>query len=125
MHELGIAQEIVSTVEASLASRPGFRARVVRLRLGTLRGVEPEALRFAFEVLGRDRPAVAGATLEMQMEAPRFRCRACGAENPLADWAPLCPACGSADGAVSGGDEIVVETIDAEGPEEESAEGER
>jgi hydrogenase nickel incorporation protein HypA/HybF len=119
VHELGIADEILSAVEDALAPRPGFRALRVRVRAGRLRGVEAETLRFAFEALRGGRPGLEGATLEVEEEAPRFRCRACGAEAILPDWVALCPSCGSPDGEVSGGNEIVVETIEAEGPEGE------
>jgi hydrogenase nickel incorporation protein HypA/HybF len=119
VHELGIAEEILATVKDALAPRPGFRALRVRVRAGRLRGVETETLRFAFDALRRGRPGLEGAFLEVEEEAPRFRCRSCGGEADLPDWVALCPSCGSPDGEVSGGGEIVVETIEAEGPEGE------
>ncbi|MCU0722416.1 MAG: hydrogenase maturation nickel metallochaperone HypA [Planctomycetes bacterium] len=114
MHELGIAEDILKAAEAALAPRPGFRALRVRIRAGRRRGVEPESLRFAFEVLSKGRPGLEGAVLEVEEDPIRFRCRACGGEAPLEDWIPVCPACGSADGEALGGDEIVLESIEAE-----------
>lgn len=52
MHELGIAQSILETVEREAGSR-GARPRRVGVAIGPWAGVNPAALTFAWEALMR------------------------------------------------------------------------
>jgi hydrogenase nickel incorporation protein HypA/HybF len=69
MHELSIA---VSLVDAICEELPrlgdGVRVRAVRLRIGSLSGVAPAALTFAFDVATADSP-IAGTYLEIEETA--------------------------------------------------------
>ncbi len=65
MHELGIAQNLVDLVSREVAGHPGARVIAVRLRVGELAGVEPEALGFAFDALKAE-TACAGAALVVE-----------------------------------------------------------
>ncbi|MDQ6687382.1 MAG: hydrogenase maturation nickel metallochaperone HypA, partial [Actinomycetota bacterium] len=47
MHELAIAESVVSSV---LERTEGHHVKVVRLRIGRLAGVVPDALTFCFEL---------------------------------------------------------------------------
>jgi hydrogenase nickel incorporation protein HypA/HybF len=66
MHELSIALSLVEAVCEELP-RLGDRVSIrrVRVRVGPLSGVVPEALAFAFEVAADDSP-IAGARLEIE-----------------------------------------------------------
>ncbi|HET7707080.1 MAG TPA: hydrogenase maturation nickel metallochaperone HypA [Thermoanaerobaculia bacterium] len=54
MHELGIAASVLDAVRTEVGMRPGYRAVVVGLRVGTLAGLDPESLRFGFEAMVKD-----------------------------------------------------------------------
>ena len=54
MHELGIAASVLDAVRTEVGMRPGYRAVVVALRIGTLAGLDPKSLRFGFEAMVRD-----------------------------------------------------------------------
>ena len=54
MHELGIAASVLAAVRTEVGMRPGYRAVVVGLRVGTLAGLDPESLRFGFEAMVKD-----------------------------------------------------------------------
>lgn len=54
MHELGIAASVLDAVRTEVGMRPGYRAVVVALRIGSLAGLDPESLRFGFEAMVRD-----------------------------------------------------------------------
>jgi hydrogenase nickel incorporation protein HypA/HybF len=65
MHEVSIAESLLSEVAAA-AQRHGLSAvRAVGVRVGTESGVAAEALAFAFELM-RDGPVLAGAALDVQ-----------------------------------------------------------
>ena len=122
MHELGLAQSIVTAAERHAESRP---VKVVRVRIGRLRQVVPEYLSFYFEVASRG-TRCDGATLEWERIPSLLACGSCGAE-----WDPAppparedeqlivrfrCPECESSDHSVVSGDELVVESIDVAEP---------
>jgi hydrogenase nickel incorporation protein HypA/HybF len=65
MHEAGLMQSALD-LAADHARRAGAgNIRRVVLRVGALSGVEPDALRFAFEAMAPGTPA-AGAVLELE-----------------------------------------------------------
>jgi hydrogenase nickel incorporation protein HypA/HybF len=106
MHELAITQGVVEAVTQRTGSAPVAR---VRLRVGRLAGVVPDAMRFCFELVTAGTP-LDGAALEFEQPEGRGRCRTCGAEFVLADLILLCD-CGSADVEVLAGRELVVASV--------------
>ncbi len=64
----------------------------LRLRIGALSGVVPDALQFAFEVVSRDTMA-AGARLDIESVPATCWCAACQAEFTSEDYAWECPRC--------------------------------
>lgn len=107
MHELAITQSLVETVAAATG---GARVATVRIRVGRLSGVVPDAMRFAFDVVAVG-TSLEGAVLEIEEPVGRGRCRTCGDDIELADLILLCP-CGSADVEVRSGRELAVASVD-------------
>ncbi len=54
MHEMGIADSVLTAVIAETARYPGNRACKVGLRIGELAGIDPDSLRFCFDALIKD-----------------------------------------------------------------------
>lgn len=54
MHELGIANSVIETVQKEMARRPRARLKKIGLRIGEFSGIDDSSLRFCFEVLIRD-----------------------------------------------------------------------
>jgi hydrogenase nickel incorporation protein HypA/HybF len=107
MHELAITQSVVDMVVERMAGR---RVALVRIRVGELSGVVPDAMAFCYELVtaGTD---LEGSRLEIECTPGRAHCRGCGQEFALADLIMLCP-CGSADVQVLGGRELEVASVD-------------
>ena len=101
MHEMGIANSILSGVAKELQRRPGTRAAKVGVRIGELSGVDPDALSFAFEALTLD-TEFAGLVLDVEYVASRSRCRECCREFEVRNYELICPACGSGMGSIAG-----------------------
>lgn len=106
MHELAITQ---SVVDAVLAKLPDERITLVSLDIGTLSGIEPDALRFCFELVTAG-TALDGAALEIARPRGRAHCRRCAADFDL-DTAILLCACGSADVEVQSGRELTIRSV--------------
>src|SRR4051794_5057282 len=93
VHELSAIESVVELVTERLGVLGGVQIALVRLEVGVLAGIDPDALRFCFDVCTRD-TSLAGATLDI-VEIPGLaRCRACDAERAIASFTAPC-ACGS------------------------------
>jgi hydrogenase nickel incorporation protein HypA/HybF len=107
MHELAIAESVVSSVLERTEDR---RVSVVRLRVGRLAGVVPDALMFCFEVATAGTP-LEGARLEIDDAVARAHCRTCDADFTLDDQFLLC-GCGSADVLLLSGRELSLASVE-------------
>jgi hydrogenase nickel incorporation protein HypA/HybF len=91
VHELSITQSVVDAISERFGDR---RVSAVRLEIGRLSGVMPEAVRFCFDEVAAGTP-VEGARLSIDEPVGRARCSACAEEFESEDLIPLC-RCGSA-----------------------------
>lgn len=86
------------------------RVTTVRLEVGRLSCVVPEALLFCFDVCTYDTP-LAGAVLEIIEIPGRARCRSCG-ESLSVDACMAACGCGSVDLDVLTGDELRLREVE-------------
>lgn len=107
MHELSITQDVVRTV---VDHTDGRTVAGVRLRIGALAGIVPDAVRFCFD-LATQGTTLEGAWLDIEEEPGRGRCRVCRNEFAMADLLPLCP-CGSTDAEVVAGRSLMVTSVE-------------
>ncbi len=107
MHELAIAESVVDAVLERTGER---RVTTVRLQVGRLSGVVPDALTFCFELATAD-TALEGADLQIEAPSGRGHCRQCGRDCALDDLILLCE-CGSADVEVVAGRELQVISVE-------------
>lgn len=111
MHELSIATSLVDT---ATRSAEGAKARAVtrlNVRIGTLAGVEPDALQFCFPVAARGTPCE-GADLCIEVVPGRGTCPKCGLESEIHDLLAPCPACGDWPLAVEGGRDLHLDSLE-------------
>lgn len=109
MHELSLCQAIAGVVKPHAAGRP---VRVVRLQVGALRQVVPDALTFCWSLV-REFEDMDDAHLELEWVPAQVLCRSCGAESQIASrFSVACPGCGSADVQVTHGEEFMVTSIE-------------
>jgi len=87
------------------------RVHVIRLRIGTLSGVVPEALTFAFEALAPGTLAE-GAQLAIEPVAARFWCAACSREFQADDLFAECPDCHTPSGELRAGREMELASLE-------------
>ncbi|MFJ9608450.1 hydrogenase maturation nickel metallochaperone HypA [Kitasatospora sp. NPDC101176] len=93
MHEMSIAAAVVEQVDAAARDHGAPGVARVRLQVGELAGVVPQALDFCFE-LACAGTLVAGAVLQTESVAARARCTPCAVEWPVGMPPDLgCPNC--------------------------------
>jgi hydrogenase nickel incorporation protein HypA/HybF len=91
MHELAICEALVAQL-STLAEQHGWsRFSRVRVQVGLLSGVVPEALEFTFGAIADGTPAE-GAELVLDKETGWFHCASCG-ELELNHFGFACPNC--------------------------------
>ena len=111
MHEYSIVSALLRQVEGHARRHGAGAVHRVRVRLGTLSGVDPELLAAAYD-LARAGGVCAGAALEVVPVAARWRCPRCAEDLP--SGARLaCAACGT-PARLAEGDEIVLDRIEME-----------
>jgi hydrogenase nickel incorporation protein HypA/HybF len=102
-------ESMVATVTERLGTT---RVLGIRLKVGRLAAVVPDALRFSFDVCTHG-TVLEGARLEIDVIEGRGRCRRCGAELSIPSYGCLC-ACGGADIEVLAGDELRIEHVEVD-----------
>jgi hydrogenase nickel incorporation protein HypA/HybF len=108
MHEASIVEELIAA--AARRTPAGARVLEVRVKVGLLTGVSPDAMAFYFEALA---PEALGpeARLVARLEPLRGRCTACGRSFETAEASWLCASCGAPTLVFENGDELDLEAL--------------
>ena len=111
MHELSIMQSALSLALDQARQAGAARVHTIRLRIGALSGVVPDALEFAFEALTPGTMAE-GAQLAIEHVPARFWCAACTQEFQSDDMFAECPGCHGLSGELRAGREMEVASLE-------------
>jgi len=87
------------------------RVHEIRLRIGVLSGVVPEALQFAFEALADGTPAEK-AKLTIEHIPARFWCEPCQREFEAARFFSECPECHTPSRELRAGRELELASLE-------------
>lgn len=107
MHELGITRNIVAIVTEHAN---GARVKRVLIEIGKLSAIQPDAVRFCFDVCSRN-TLLDGAELAIHEIAGRGRCRVCGQEMALQQVFGQC-FCGSRQIECIAGEELNIKEME-------------
>jgi hydrogenase nickel incorporation protein HypA/HybF len=112
MHEMSIVDALIEQVgkEVQRAGAAG-PVRRVALSIGRLSGVNPDSIRFAFEMLSPG-TAIEGSELVIREPKAICSCRACGSQTEIDDLTVACPRCASTEVSITGGRELLLESIE-------------
>jgi len=111
MHEVSLMAQTLELAIAQARARQATRIHRLTMRIGTLSGVVPEALAFAFDVAIADTMAD-GAQLELETVAARCYCSQCNSEFQPRDWIYECPQCGQLSSQIMAGKEIELTSLE-------------
>jgi len=112
MHEMGIAEGILTSSLQAARDAGAERITSVSITVGRLTEVMEDALRFAWEAITPDTMAD-GATLEVVFVEPRSACADCGNEFDHGRYdGARCPACESYIVRLLRGRELKIDSID-------------
>ncbi|MBD3336888.1 MAG: hydrogenase maturation nickel metallochaperone HypA [Candidatus Eisenbacteria bacterium] len=113
MHELPIAQNLLSLVLEHAEKNGGGRVVGVHLVVGELSSIVDDSLQFYWEIITAG-SAAEGSQLHFRRLPMRLRCRDCETTFEPANLEYRCSACGSRRVGVEGGDDLRLEAIDLE-----------
>jgi hydrogenase nickel incorporation protein HypA/HybF len=111
MHELSVMQGALDLALDQARQAGAIRVHQIRLRIGALSGVVPEALQFAFEALVPGTLAE-GATLAIDPIRARFYCATCSREFECDDMIGECPACHGLSAELRAGREMELASLE-------------
>ncbi|MFZ1729487.1 MAG: hydrogenase maturation nickel metallochaperone HypA [Bacteroidota bacterium] len=110
MHELSIAENIVEIAVAHLRADGGSSVKEIELEIGTLAGIEIDALTFAMDSATKNTP-LQNAEVRILTVQGRLRCDSCSVEFDANDFFQPCTSCGSFDNITLQGEEMRVKTL--------------
>lgn len=113
MHEMSLTEGVVEILRDE-ARKQGFsRVRLVRLEIGAIGGVDPQAMEFCFDAVTRGTLAE-GARLEIVTTPGQGWCLDCGKTVPLSERFGACPDCGAHHVQMTGGGEMRVRELEVD-----------
>lgn len=113
MHELSIVEGLIGIVTDTAKEHRLSKVTGIKLRIGEMRQVVPDALCFAFEIAGKGTVAE-GATIEIIHIATRAHCEGCGSDFVVEEFCFICPSCGSGQVSVTEGKELYIESLEGD-----------
>ncbi|MDP6524222.1 MAG: hydrogenase maturation nickel metallochaperone HypA [Kiritimatiellia bacterium] len=111
MHELSIATALVEQVERAMQQESASRVTKVNVRVGTLSGVDKEALEMAFPLASED-GCCSTADLVVELVQARIECNACGKASEPESLFFACEYCGAVDVNVISGRELMLQSLE-------------
>jgi hydrogenase nickel incorporation protein HypA/HybF len=94
MHESQLARRLVATLEEAVRSQEAKGVKSVKVRLGGVHWVDPDAFRELFGLFSQGKSCEA-AELIVEEAPPKAKCSQCGTTFTPHDHHPICPQCGS------------------------------
>lgn len=113
MHEMSLCENVLQVLEQQAQAQNFRRVKTVWLEIGALSGVEPDAMRFGFEVVTQGSLADQ-ARLEIIVVPGQAWCLPCGCEVLVQQLYDECPHCGGHQLQISGGDQMRIKELEVE-----------
>lgn len=113
MHEMSLCEGVLQVLEQNARTQGYARVKTVWLEIGALSGVEPEAMRFSFDVVVKDTLAD-GAALEIVETPAEAWCMQCANAVIVKQRFDACPDCGGYQLQVTAGDEMRIRELEVE-----------
>lgn len=111
MHEMSLCESILQILEAESRKQNFSKVNLVRLEIGTLSHVEPEAMKFCFDAVTRGTLADS-ARLEIIEPPGEAWCMDCEKTVTIAKRYDACPHCEGHKLTVTAGEEMRIKDLE-------------
>ena len=111
MHEMSLCESILQILEAESQKQNFSKVNLVRLEIGTLSHVEPEAMKFCFDAVTRGTLADS-ARLDIIEPPGQAWCMDCEKTVTIAKRYDACPDCEGHKLTVTAGEEMRIKDLE-------------
>jgi hydrogenase nickel incorporation protein HypA/HybF len=111
MHELAIAESLLVIVQEEIVHHSLENVLRIKVKVGKLTAVQPEALSFCFACITEDTP-LKGVALDIEVLGIKGYCEACKGYFEVQDPVMICPKCQSWHVRMEGGRELYIDAIE-------------
>ena len=111
MHEVGLMENALAIALEYAARERVERIEKLSMRVGTLSGVEPDALWFAFDIVTQNTIAE-GARLDIESCPTRCYCEVCRREFEPVEMGYDCPVCQTWSQSIVQGKELELASLE-------------
>ena len=111
MHEMALCGGVIDIIEAEARRQSFAKVTTVWLEIGALSQVEPDAMRFCFDVVAA-RSVAADAKLEIIRSPGTAWCMNCVKTVNVERRYDACPCCGGYQLQITGGDQMRVKELE-------------
>ena len=115
MHELAIATSLAESLIKYMKEH-AVKITAANLSIGPFSGIDPEALKFAWEPALANFPGsgLERCVLKIRMAKVKHSCRNCGGAFEFDNWQIKCPSCGRESLHRVSGSEFILESAEIE-----------
>ena len=115
MHELAIAVSLAESLIKYMKEN-AVKVKTANLCVGPFSGIDPEALKFAWEPALDNFPdsGLGQCRLDIRTALVKHTCRSCGASFEFDNWTLLCPMCQQETLRRENGSEFILESVEIE-----------
>lgn len=113
MHEMSVTRSMLEIVRREMEANNIRKLNKLKIRVGELTAIEPEAMRFAFDV-SINGTSLEGAALEIEEVPLCGRCRECASEFRITAFENRCPKCSSTNIERISGHELEIISIEGD-----------
>lgn len=113
MHEMSLCEGVLQVLEEQARVQQFARVKTVWLEIGALSSVEPEAMRFGFDVVMKGSLAD-GAKLEIIEVPGQAWCMQCMKPVTIQQRFDACSDCGSHQLQITGGEEMLIKELEVD-----------
>ena len=113
MHEFSIMQGVFKLLEDIAAQNKLIKIDKVVLKIGKLRQVFPDFLRFAFETISQNTIAE-NAELIIEEIPIMMHCKSCNKKFKVEHNTYICPKCGATKLEILTGKEVLIASVEGE-----------
>jgi len=113
MHEMSLCESVIQLIERQANKQHFSSVSTVWLEIGTLAGVEIEAMYFSFDAVAKG-TIVDTAKLEIIPIQGRAECPLCKQQNIISARFDLCPECGHYPLTILAGEEMRIKELEVQ-----------
>jgi hydrogenase nickel incorporation protein HypA/HybF len=111
MHEMSVAQNILSIVQQQLSQEQMRAASLIRLLIGNAAGIVPDSLEFCFNAIRNETP-LRSASLSIERVPLQIHCNVCSADSISESAMFFCQQCGANNVTIISGTELQIVDVE-------------